>query len=93
MEKLAESEKLVLKLQNDLEFVLKDKVGPLLILSLQRGAPGRRVKGVRVLTKNTQAMEFRFFLLKFYNGEKIITGTFPVFSSTSCSTGVLVTPG
>lgn len=29
MEKLAESEKLVLKLQNDLEFVLKDKVGPL----------------------------------------------------------------
>uniref|UniRef100_A0A8C9BPV4 Ninein-like protein n=1 Tax=Phocoena sinus TaxID=42100 RepID=A0A8C9BPV4_PHOSS len=29
VEKLAESEKLVLKLQNDLEFVLKDKVGPL----------------------------------------------------------------
>lgn len=28
MEKLSESEKLVLKLQNDLEFVLKDKASP-----------------------------------------------------------------
>lgn len=28
VEKLSESEKLVLKLQNDLEFVLKDKASP-----------------------------------------------------------------
>ena len=60
MEKLSDSEKLVLKLQNDLEFVLKDKASPL----ADSESPEKRlwvlVKGVRVLMENTQETELGF---------------------------------
>ena len=60
MEKLSDSEKLVLKLQNDLEFVLRDKASPL----ADSESPEKRlwvlVKGVRVLMENTQETELGF---------------------------------
>lgn len=60
MEKLSDSEKLVLKLQNDLEFVLRDKASPL----ADSESPDKRlwvlVKGVRVLMENTQETELGF---------------------------------
>ena len=60
VEKLSDSEKLVLKLQNDLEFVLRDKASPL----ADSESPEKRlwvlVKGVRVLMENTQEMELGF---------------------------------
>ena len=60
VEKLSDSEKLVLKLQNDLEFVLRDKASPL----ADSESPDKRlwvlVKGVRVLMENTQETELGF---------------------------------
>ena len=60
VEKLSDSQKLVLKLQNDLEFVLKDKASPL----ADSESPDKRlwvlVKGVRVLMENTQETELGF---------------------------------
>ena len=60
MEKLSDSEKLVLKLQNDLEFVLRDKTSPL----ADSESPDKRlwvlVEGVRVLMENTQETELGF---------------------------------
>lgn len=60
VEKLSDSEKLVLKLQNDLEFVLRDKSSPL----ADSESPDKHlwvlVKGVRVLMENTQETELGF---------------------------------
>ena len=60
VEKLSDSEKLVLKLQNDLEFVLRDKTSPL----ADSESPDKRlwvlVEGVRVLMENTQETELGF---------------------------------
>ena len=60
MEKLSDSEKLVLKLLSDLEFVLRDKASPL----ADSESPDKRlwvlVKGVRVLMENTQETELDF---------------------------------
>lgn len=40
LEKLSDSEKLVLRLQSDIQFVLKDKVSLFAILGFQRSACG-----------------------------------------------------
>ena len=60
VEKLSDSEKLVLKLLSDLEFVLRDKASPL----ADSESPDKRlwvlVKGVRVLMENTQETELDF---------------------------------
>lgn len=60
MEKLSDSEKLVLKLQNDLEFVLKDQASPLAECESAERRLWVLVKGVRVLMENTQKTELGF---------------------------------
>ena len=60
VEKLSDSEKLVLKLQNDLEFVLRDKASPFAESESPEKCLWVLVKGVRVLMENTQETELGF---------------------------------
>ena len=60
VEKLSDSEKLVLKLQNDLEFVLKDQASPLAECESAEKCLWVLVKGVRVFMQNTQETELGF---------------------------------
>lgn len=62
VEKLSESEKLVLKLQNDLEFVLKDKVSPFTYSWSSERSLWCWVKSVKVLKRIPRQLNF-FFLL------------------------------